>query len=244
MKNDWQTDFFRGVALELWKRIITPEQTQTEVDFLERVFNKEREAQFLDVPCGTGRHAIEFAERGYSITGVDSSEESIADARKQSPGRVRWILGDMCDLPWTSEFDGAYCFGNSFGYLDWAKAREFLGAIAMAVKPGCRFVIETGMAAESILPGLLKARWHRAGDTFMLSENQYHPREGRLDIDYTFIQDGEVDTRPSSSYVFTVAEICRMHVEAGLEILELLGSTLGEAFQIGSPRLLVISEKR
>jgi hypothetical protein len=82
------------------------------------------------------------------------------------------------------------------------------------------------------------------GDIFILSENRYHPAEGRLDIDYTFIRDGEVDTRPAASYVFTVAEMCRMHAEAGLEIVDLLGSTAGEAFQIGSQRLMLISQKR
>ena len=244
MKSKWQTDFFRGVAVELWRRVMSPEQTRAEVDFLEGVFDAKTGARLLDVPCGVGRHAIEFADRGYAMTGVDSSDESIAQARNQAKTSIRWILGDMCELPWTSEFDGAYCFGNSFGYLDSVRAREFLGMVARALKPGGRFVIETGMAAESILPGLLKTRWHRAGDIFMLSENQYHPAEGRLDIDYTFIRDGEVDTRPSSSYVFTVAEICRMHAQTGLAVMKLLGSTAGEAFQLGSPQLLVISERK
>ncbi len=224
---------------------MTPEQTRAEVDFLERVFQAEPGAHFLDVPCGNGRHALELAKRGYVMTGVDSSEEFIAETRsKPAVIPAQWILGDMCELTWVSEFDGAYCFGNSFGYLDLVKAREFLGGIARALKPGGRFVIETGMAAESILPGLGKGRWFKVGDIYMLSENRYHPAEARLDIDYTFIRDGEVDTRPSSSYIFTVAEICRMHGKAGLEVVELLGSIAGEAFQIGSQRLILISQKR
>lgn len=244
MKSNWQTDFFRGVAVELWRRLMTPEQSRAEVDFLERVLNARSGARFLDIPCGTGRHAIEFAKRGYVMTGLDSSEESISQARNEANVPIGWILADMCELPWNSEFDGVYCFGNSFGYLDLVKAREFLTAIAKALKLGARFVMETGMAAESILPGLVKTRWYRAGDIFMLSENQYHPADGRLDINYTFIQNGEVNTLPSASYVFTVAEICRMHAKAGLAVVELMGSMTGEAFQIGSPRLLVISEKR
>ncbi|MGI8959833.1 MAG: class I SAM-dependent methyltransferase [Bryobacteraceae bacterium] len=244
MKSNWQADFFRGVALEVWRRVMTPEQTRTEVEFLERVLRLAPEAQLLDVPCGNGRHAIEFAARGYAMTGVDQSEEFIAEAREKSPTPTRWMVGDMRELPWISEFDAAYCFGNSFCYLDRANAGNFLSGIAGALKPGGRFAVETGMAAESILPGLAKTRWFRVGDIFMLSENQYHPAEGRLDIDYTFIQHGQVETRPTASYTFTAAEICRMHAEAGLEPLNLVGSTAGEAFQLGSPRLILISEKR
>ncbi len=240
MQSNWQNDFFRGVALELWRRVMSPEQTRAEVDFLEVMFGAASGARLLDVPCGNGRHALEFASRGYAVTGVDSSAEFIAEVRSKSR-QVEWLLGDMCDLPWTDEFHGVYCFGNSFGYLDRDGARRFLGAVARALKPGGRFAIETGMAAESILPGLVKNRWYRAGDIFMLSENQYDPGQGRLDIQYTFIRGGEVETRPSSSFTFTVAEICRMHQEAGLEPIELLASVAGEPYQLGSPRLILIS---
>jgi SAM-dependent methyltransferase len=243
MQSNWQVEFFRGKALELWRRVMSPEQTRTEVEFLERVLRVSPGAHLLDVPCGNGRHAVEFSARGYAVTGVDQSEEFIAEARSQSLARARWVIGDMRELSWVSEFDGAYCFGNSFGYLDRAEAGKFLHGIARALKPGGRFAVESGMAAESILPGLLKTRWFKAGDRFMLSQNQYHPAEGRLDIEYTFIQNGEVETRPSASYVFTAAEMCRMHAEAGLETVELLGSTAGEPFQLGSQRLILISEK-
>jgi SAM-dependent methyltransferase len=244
MQSNWQTDFFRGVALEVWRRVTTPEQTQAEVEFLERVLRISPRAQLLDVPCGNGRHALEFANRGYSVTGVDQSEEFIAELRDKSSVQGRWVLGDMCEIPWGAEFDGAYCFGNSFGYLNGANANRFLHGIARALKPGARFGIDTGMAAESILPGLLKTRWFKLGDIFMLSQNQYHPAEGRLDIEYTFIHGGEVETRPTCSYVFTVAELCRMHADAGLEAVELLGSIAGEPFQLGSQRLILVSQKR
>jgi SAM-dependent methyltransferase len=243
MQANWQKDFFRGVALEMWRRAITPEQTRAEVDFLEKRIYGGTAGKFLDVPCGNGRHAVELAMRGHAVTAVDSSEESIAEARTKS-GPVEWLLGDMCELPRIAKFDVAYCFGNSFGYLDRDGVRRFLRAIARALKPAGRFVIETGMAAESILPGLVKNRWFRLGDIFMLSENQYDPEQGRLDIQYTFIRGGEVSVRPSSSFTFTVAEIYRLHEEADLEIIEMLGSINGEAYQLGSPRLILTSQRR
>lgn len=243
MQSNWQIDFFRGVALDMWRRAVTPEQTRAEADFLERTLRSHSGSRFLDVPCGNGRHAIDLARRGHSLTGVDSSEEFIAEAR-QAPVSVRWVLGDMCDLPWNSEFDGAYCFGNSFGYLDHAGVLTFLRAIAQALKPGGKFAIESGMAAESILPSLVRNRWFKLGDLFMLSENEYNPAESRLDINYTFIQHGKVETRPSASYVFTVAELCRLHLEAGLEMVELLGSIAREPYRLGSQRLILVSKKK
>jgi SAM-dependent methyltransferase len=242
MQSKWQVEFFRGVALDMWRRAVSAEQTRTEADFLERVLARGAHARLLDVPCGNGRHVVELAGRGHRMTGVDLSEEFIVEARGSSSLPIEWVEGDMCELPWTSVFDGAYCFGNSFGYLDSEGVRRFFAAVAGALKPGGRFAIETGMAAESILQGLLQKRWYRLGDLFMLSENQYHPAEGRLDIQYTFIRDSVVDTRPTSSYVFTVAEICRMAAGAGFRTVELLGSTEGEPYRLGSPRLILVLE--
>ncbi len=243
MQSNWQETFFRGVALEAWRRAVNPEMTRTEADFLERTFGVDAGAHLLDVPCGNGRHAIELAGRGYQMTGLDLSDEFIAEARSAIELPVRWVRGDMRSLSWVSEFDGAYCFGNSFGYLTEEEARQSLAGIARALKPGARFVVDTGMAAESILPSLLRTRWYRLGDMLMLSENRYHPAESRLDIDYTFVHDGQVETRPTASYVFSSRELGRMHADAGLEPTVLLSSTNGDPYQIGSPRLILVSAK-
>jgi SAM-dependent methyltransferase len=246
VQSDWQTDFFRGPALEFWRRAMSPEQTRSQADFLEKALQAPPRGRLLDVPCGNGRHAVELAGRGYWLTGIDSSEEFLAEARGATTLPSRWILGDMRELPGLVEpaaFDGAYCCGNSFGYLDADGARKFLAAVATALKPGGRFVMDTGMAAESILPTLGKGRWHRLGDMIVLSENQYHPAESRLDIDYTFIENGTVETRPSSSYCFTTGEICRMHAESGLEVVALQGWYDGQPYQLGPGGLIVISRK-
>jgi len=240
--SNWQSNFFRGVALDVWRLAMTPEITATEVQFLERALAIAPGARLLDVPCGNGRHAIELANRGCRLTGIDLAAEYIDETRR-SPVDAEWILGDMCDLPWSDTFDGAYCMGNSFCYLDPEAAAQFLRAIARALKPGGRFALATGMAAESILPTLQPKRWHRTGDILTLSEARYHPAESRLDIDYTFIRNGEIETRPTSSYCFTVAELSRMHAAAGLETIELSAWGADGPYRLGSPGLLMVSRK-
>lgn len=242
---DWQLEFFRGVALDLWRRAMTPQQTAAEIDFLAKTFGVNAPARILDVPCGNGRHSIGLARRGHRVTGVDLSQEFIAEAESSSrPLPVSWICADMRQLPWSEEFDGAFCFGNSFGYLSPEEAPQFLLAISRTLKRGSRFVLETGMAAESILPNLQPVRWYKVDDIYMLSANKYHAREARLDIEYTFIRDGQVDVRPSSSYVLTVNQICRMHSDVGLDVTELLGSVAGEAYGLNSGRLISVAVKR
>ena len=130
---------------------MTPEHTAAEVRFLERTLNTAPGSRLLDVPCGNGRHAIELAKRGCRMTGLDLSTEFIEEARS-APVDAEWIVGDMCDLPWSNEFDAVYCMGNSFGFLDRDGAGAFLGAIGRCLKPGGRFAVATGMSWPSAIP--------------------------------------------------------------------------------------------
>jgi len=221
---------------------MTPALTLADVDFLEKTFDIKPGARLLDVPCGNGRHSIELARRGYRVTGIDLSDEFLAAARAELD--ADWRSGDMRALQLEpSTFDGAFCFGNSFGYLDHTGVGDFLSALARALKPGAKLAIETGMAAESILPTLVQKRWHRLGDLMILSENRYDARHGRLDIDYTFVQDGTVETRPTSSYVFTVAEIGRMLEAAGFGEIVFHGGIAGEPYALGTPRLVIVAQR-
>ncbi len=58
MQSNWQTNFFRGAALDAWRRFVNPENTRADADFLERALHLNPGARLLDVPCGNGRHAI------------------------------------------------------------------------------------------------------------------------------------------------------------------------------------------
>ena len=243
MQTQWYETFFQGVALDMWRAFTTPEMTREEVDFLVSTLELSPGARVLDVPCGGGRHSLELARRGYRVTGVDISEEFIAEARSGAGDlAVEFRLGDMRNLPGTAEFDGAFCWGNSFGYLDPAGTQEFLGALGRALKPGARLVIDTGIVAEAILLSLQGRPWWKVGDILMLIDNQYRVEESRLDTTYTFVRDGKTETRPSSQYVFTVGEIRRMLAQAGFQMVAVYGGLDRSPFQLGGRGAMIVGE--
>ena len=83
----------------------------------------------------------------------------------------------MRDLPWSGEFDAAFCFGNSFGYLDDAGNAAFLSAVARTLEPGGRFAIDYGQTAESILPrpGLEARQDSEIGGFRFVEDTRYDP---------------------------------------------------------------------
>lgn len=242
MYPNWFETFFEGLALDLWRSAVTPEQTAREADFLAGRLALRSGMSVLDVPCGNGRHAIELARRGLRMTGVYISAGFLHEPCNNAP-EIEWVHGDMRKLPWTCRFDSAYCWGNSFGYFDHDNCQQFLEAVALALKPGGRFILESGDVSESILPVFQTERTLRIGDFDFLSRTTYDAVEGRMDITYTFIRGHEREVKPTHQWVHSAAEIRRMLWQAGLELLTAFSDLEGSPYALGSPRLIALARR-
>jgi len=220
VQSNWWETFFTGVAVDMWVQAVPEEHTTREADRLEKLLAVSPGAEVLDVPCGAGRLALVLAERGYRMTGVDWSSEFLNHARGDGH-QIQWEQRDMRDLPWAGRFDAAFCLGNSFGYLDDQGNADFLRAVRHTLKTGGRFVLETPMVLENLLGHIQPRPWWKAGDVYLLVENQYDPASGRLNIEYTFARDGRVEVRRGSHRAYAYRELvellesCGFIVQAG-----------------------------
>ena len=237
---NWFETFFEGLALEMWRGVMTPELTALEAGFLADRLELQKGTSALDVPCGNGRLAIELAKRGVRMTGVDISAGFLDEARGAAPD-MEWVLGDMRNLPWNSRFDAAYCWGNSFAYFDHDNCLRFLDAVARAVKPGGRFILESGAVAETLLPNLKPERKMRIGDIDFESQNSYAAAESRMDITYTFSRGDQREVKPIHQWVHSAGEIRRMLRSSGLEPVATFGDVDGSRFELGSPRFIALA---
>jgi SAM-dependent methyltransferase len=217
--SNWFESFFEGVVVDMWVQAVPPEHTAREADSVARMLGVPAGASVLDVPCGAGRVALSLAERGYRMTAVDSSAEFLARARSSAGAeQVVWEKRDMRDLPWPGAFDGAFCVGNSFGYLDDEGNAAFLRAVRAALRPGARFVLETPMILENLLGHLQPNPWWKAGDVYLLVENRYDHERSRVDIEYTFVANGRVEVRRGSHRAYTYRELVVLLTASGFAV--------------------------
>lgn len=79
----WYEELFTNYADKYEKEIYT-RGTLGEVDFIEKEINYDKKCKILDIGCGTGRHDIELAKRGYNVTGIDLSESMLAKAKEKA----------------------------------------------------------------------------------------------------------------------------------------------------------------
>jgi SAM-dependent methyltransferase len=79
----WYEELFSNYARAYDRECFT-QGTPQEVDFIEAEIAPARNVRILDIGCGTGRHAIELARRGYPVTGIDLSANQLARAREKA----------------------------------------------------------------------------------------------------------------------------------------------------------------
>ncbi len=245
-KPEWWENFFDAVAMEFWRKAIPEERTRQETDFLEGVLELPAGARVLDVPCGNGRVALELAARDYRVRGVDFSAVAIEEARSrasESGLEVELERREMRDLSWPEEFDGAFCFGGSFGYLDDQGNADFLKAVCRTLKPGCRFILDSGKIAEIVLPRLEADERFEVEGMVLHAVNRYDRSTGRLETEYTFEHVGGIDQRTASERIYTYHEVDRLLEEAGFRHRASYGSVSGEPFEFGSQQLYIVATK-
>jgi SAM-dependent methyltransferase len=118
-KNTWEA-FFDAHAPVYEDNVFT-KNTVREVDFLLEELSLQSGGSVLDVGCGTGRHSIELAKRGYEVTGLDLSSEMLAraaDSAKAAGVNVDWIRADATRFALPRKYDGVICLcEGSFGLL-------------------------------------------------------------------------------------------------------------------------------
>ncbi len=241
---DWWKDFFSGLAVAFWDAALPEKATAEDAAFLWKHLGLREGSRVLDVPCGSGRLTRPLAAAGCRMTGVDISREALGNARAHGEGSIRYVEAEMRQLPWRGEFDAAFCFGNSFGFLEDGGNAAFLSAVAGALAPGGRFALDYGQTAESVLPRLEPRLEGEIGGFHFVEETRYDPVTARIENRFTFVRDGRSETKLASQRVYMLSELTRLLDDAGLSTRRFYGSPREEPFGIASPRLLLVAEKR
>lgn len=147
---------------------------EKECRFIEDIFEHfadRKPDRILDVACGTGGHALVFANKSYDVTGVDSSDVMIDLARKKigsiAKGNVSFHVMDMRELKLDEQFDACVCMFSGMDYLlTYEDIRKTLRGIRKHLFKGSLFVFDfwNGVAVLTVLPSTrtkIVGSWNR-----------------------------------------------------------------------------------
>lgn len=223
--SNWK-QFFDGHAPRYMENRFTA-NTKAEVDFFLSIFPLSGGASILDMGCGTGRHSVELALRGFRMTGVDLSSGMLAQARAAATAagvEVEWIEADATEFVTDRHFDAAICLcEGGFGLIGLeddpeTHDRSIVGNIAQALRPGAPFLM-TALNGYSIVRQM-KDEAVEQGSFDPATMVATYQDEWSLPEGQTIVQIRE--------RLFIPPEVVRMLTEAGFEVLHVYGGTAGE----------------
>ncbi len=220
--SSWET-FFAAHAAAYDDNVFT-RNTLKEVDFLLEELQVSPGGRILDVGCGTGRHSIELARRGFGVTGLDLSAAmlAIAKAKAEAAGvRVDWVQANATQFSFDEPFDAAICLcEGAFGLLGVGDDAiehplAILKNISRSLKAGAKVLL-------TVLNGYRMIRTHKQED---VEQDRFDPL-ALAQTSGAVPAEGHPPTRVTErAFVPTeLVLLCRM---AGLTVLNIWGGTAG-----------------
>ena len=202
----------------------------------------------LDVGCGTGGLAVEFARRGHATSGADPAEAMLAIARNRPGGeRVTWLRSGAVALSIDVRFDLIVMTGHAFQVLRGdAEIDAALAAMRRHLAPGGRLAFETrngavrayeGWVAEDVdivdLPGHGEVR---VGYQTVAVEGPLVTYEIRFDFG-----GGDRAVATDTLRFMEEAELRALLARAGFTDITLLGDWDGSPVGPASPELIAVA---
>ena len=202
------------------------------------------ESRMLDVACGKGRHSMQLAEKGFDVTGIDLSEESITEALAAENTNLHFYQHDMRLPFWINYFDYAFNFFTSFGYFRTQREHDnAIRSIATSLKKDGLFVMDylnmhyaedhNEHQSEKEINGVhfIITKWYDEAHFFK-----------KIDIvDEAML---EPFTYTEKVAKFSLGDFTEMFSYQGLQIQEVFGDYQFGHYDIRkSPRLIMIAKK-
>ncbi len=224
MQNEWEY-FFDHHAPSYMENVFTKNALE-EVDFMLQELALPAGSQILDVGCGTGRHSVELARRGFQMTGIDISTGMLKEAQRyadQLGVEVDLIHADATTYKAEKEFDAAICicegaFGLLGSYEDpYERDLNILRNINRALKAD-------GLLILTVLNGLRKIR---AATQEMITDGTFNPLTLTETFPMEYEDAGEVKTITVRERGFAPSELVLILRVAGFSVEQIWGGTAG-----------------
>ncbi len=236
----WQTTAPSMFGDRLWQA------APGDVDGLIELTGIAPPARVLDLACGPGRHALELAQRGFRVTGVDLSKHLLSEARRRAREAgltIEFIEQDMREFQAAGDFACAVNLFTSFGFFqDPADDRRVVENVYRALEVEGAFVLDT--MGKEILSRIFQTRdWREHDGELWLYERTVREDWSWIENRWIVVRDGVQKEFKISHRLYSATELSRLMLEAGFKTVDAYGDFAGTPYDHHARRLVVVARK-
>jgi SAM-dependent methyltransferase len=242
MQRKWFQYWFNSPYYHILYSQRNDEEAEFLIDNLSAYLKPSANSHILDIACGRGRHATYLNKKGYDVTGIDLSEQSIKYAQQFEQKHLRFFVHDMRKLLYINYFDLALNLFTSFGYFETEKDHvDALKSFRKGIKEDGTVVIDYFNTLK-----ILRNLTHQEIKTVDGIEFQIKKfvSEGKIIKHINFEHKGKDFAFEERVKAFTLADFERMLASSGSRLVESFGDYALNAFDENkSDRLILICKK-
>jgi SAM-dependent methyltransferase len=225
---------------EVWQR------APGEVNALLELSGAASGSAVLDMGCGPGRHSLELARRGFSVSGVDRTRVYLAQAREQAAEEgldIEFIEQDMRDYVRPDSFDLALSLFTTFGFFEEAADnQQVLANVYTSLHEGGVLVME--MMGKEVLARIFQQRdWSEKDGVFLLLDRLPARDWSWMDSTWIVIDNGDQTRYKFGHWLYSAVELTAMLKEAGFAAVDIYGNLEGGAYDLNATRLVAVARK-
>jgi SAM-dependent methyltransferase len=242
MEEPWFERWFASPYYHILYKERDIKEAQYFLDNLINLLNPEPSAKMLDIACGRGRHSVYLNKKGYTVSGIDLSEENIAYDKQFENEKLSFHVHDMRDVFKVNEFDFVFNLFSSFGYFDSSQDNaKTIHAHAMALKQGGRLVLDYMNARKVCSCFIPSQRKVVEGIKFSVKKKI---ERGMIVKHISFSDKGQDYNFEERLSILLLKDFQKLFAEHNLKVIHTFGDYALNTFdEAESDRLILIAEK-
>lgn len=228
----WENEDAQGSFLQ-WQGMPDNNETKEEVTRMEALLNLKPHLKVIDIGCGTGRHSIEFASRGYKVVGTDVAEGYLKTAMETAKERklnIDFRLERGSEIKEENIFDFTLAYYHTLGFMEDKELHNHFQRIFKALKPGGKLLLRT--AGPKVTPSMKEEHirnWAEKDNIYILSE-KYMENGYRIEKCITIdIDKNEITEFHEKQKAFALSEVINLLKNSGFKKINCYRTLQGDA---------------
>ncbi len=245
MTSEWFKDWFET---EEYLNVYRHRNESDAEDLINLIINNislPKSSEVLDMACGTGRHSILLAKKGYKVSAVDLSKNmlSVASGKAEKENlKINFIQSDLRNFTHSGRFNLIVNLFTSFGYFESDKENfQILRTAYEHLKNDGYFVIDF-FNKYFVEKNLIEESLNKFDNTEIIQKRKIDGL--RVVKEISIKKNGHLKNFYESVRMYNRDELIDELTKIGFAIEKTFGDFFGNKFdQLSSQRLIIIAKK-